>query len=139
MFLISDHKKKLFLTLILLVITFNLREWPVKFKDSVPKTEEALRGFPGLKFSGLEEDLTGVQAVGYITDKDLSVKENQLQFSQAQYILAPIILDVNSLRHELFLIDCTTEPKAFAVLKAIGAVPLKKNQYGIILARKPHG
>jgi hypothetical protein len=139
MLITRDPRRKLFFILILLVITFSLREWPAEFKNANLKSKQALRGFPGLKFSGLEEALSGAQAIGYITDKDLAVKENQLQFSQAQYILAPIILEVNSLRHEFFLIDCTTEQKAFAALKAIGAAPLKKNQYGIILARKPHG
>lgn len=139
MLITRDPRRTLFFILILLVISFNLSEWPAEFKDAGLKTRTALRGFPGLKFSGLEEILAGVTAVGYITDKDLSVKENQLQFSQAQYVLAPLILDVNSLRHEFLLFDCTSEEKALAAIKAIGAVPLKRNQYGIILARKSHG
>lgn len=92
--------------------------------------------FAGIKFSGLDDILKGAQYVGYYTDKDQSDKKNSAQFSQAQYILAPAILDFNNLNHEFILFDCTTEKKAFSKIREMRAMPLRKNRFGIILAER---
>ena len=92
--------------------------------------------FTGVRFSGLKDFLKDAGYVGYYTDKNLSKNEYAAQFSQAQYVLAPIILDLNNTAHRFILFDCTTEKKAFEKIEEIGAIPLKKNQYGIVLAEK---
>ena len=95
--------------------------------------------FLGFKFSGLSELFRDhkIDYVSYYTDKDLSVNQHLAQFSQAQYIVAPIILDLNNTKHEFILFDCTSEEKAFTKIKEIGAVALRKNKFGIILAHNP--
>ena len=90
--------------------------------------------FLGLKFAGLNNFVTGSRYVGYYTDKDMDKLENSAQYAQAQYVTAPLILDLNNLKHPYILFDCSTERKAMEIIKKIGAIPLKKNQFGIILA-----
>ncbi|MFA5059162.1 MAG: hypothetical protein WC676_00845 [Candidatus Omnitrophota bacterium] len=92
--------------------------------------------FLGYKFAGLEETLRDVRYIGYYSDKSLDDRVFAAQFAQAQYILTPAILDFNNTDHDFILFDCSTEDIAMRKIKQIGAVPLKKNQFGIILARK---
>ena len=62
---------------------------------------------------------------------------NSAQFAQAQLVVAPLIMDLNNMEHEFILFDCTSDEKALAKIKEIGAVPVKRNRYGLILARRP--
>jgi hypothetical protein len=91
--------------------------------------------FMGNKFLGLNSVLKGENRIGYYTDKDLDVNQHALQFAQAQYILAPIILELNNTSLHFVLFDCTTEEAAMQKIKDAGLVPIKKNQFGLILAR----
>lgn len=93
--------------------------------------------FLGVKFLGLKDFVGHVQYIGYYTDKDLDQNQNAMQFSQAQYVLAPVILDLNNLRHEFIVFDCTSPKAAMDKIKEIGAVPLRVNQFGVILAGNP--
>ena len=92
--------------------------------------------FIGMRFSGLQGILKNVDYIGYYTDKDPADKITAAQFSQAQYILAPVILDLDNTSHRFILFNCSIEKKAFEIIEKIGAVPLKKNQYGIVLAER---
>lgn len=93
--------------------------------------------FMGNKFLGLEDLLKNAERVGYVTDKDLDVNQPALQFAQAQYILAPVILELNSTNHLFVLFDCTDEETALKRIQEAGLKPIKKNQFGIILAGNP--
>ena len=93
--------------------------------------------FDGLKFSGLESIFKNVTFVGYYTDKNIKHVTHAKQFAQAQLILAPTILDLNNTTHKYILFDCSSDAIAFKKIKEIGAIALKKNQFGIILAKKP--
>src|SRR5882672_2790149 len=68
--------------------------------------------FQGLKFSGLNDVFTDVRSVGYYTDRDLKKDEAAAQFSQAQYVIAPVVLDVNYADQDFILFDCTSEDVA---------------------------
>ena len=91
--------------------------------------------FLGHKFLGLDEILKDVTVVGYYTDKNMDEFEGGAQYAQAQLLLAPKILDFNNLEHEFVLFDCRSPELAFRVIKENGLVALKKNQFGIILAK----
>lgn len=93
--------------------------------------------FMGNKFLGLEGILKNAERIGYYTDKDLDVNQPALQFAQAQYVLAPIILELNNPNHLFILFDCTTEETAMKKIQEAGLKPIKKNQFGIILAGNP--
>lgn len=126
----------LFCVLTLGLILFNFffflpTAWSnIQFRKHVPF------GFSGFKFVGLHDEFRNIRYVGYYTDKDMSLNQNAAQFAQAQYVLAPVILDLNNVEREFLILDCTSEAKALEKIKEIKALPLKKNQFGIILARK---
>lgn len=93
--------------------------------------------FYGFLFSGLDQFFARTPYVGYFTDKSFDDKAAAAQFAQAQYMLVPTVLDLNYQRHEWILMDCTSTETAMAKIKELGAVPVKKNKFGIILARQP--
>ena len=90
----------------------------------------------GVRFEGLEKDFKGTEIGGYYTDKDLDKDENARQFAQAQYLLAPTLLDINNTSVPLIIFDCSSDAVALKKIVEIGAVPVKKNGFGVILARK---
>ena len=125
-----------FLALALLLAAFDSIDLLKKLAKTQYERQRHPFYFSGLKFSGLEDTLKNVDYIGYYTDKDLNLKENAAQFSQAQYILAPTILDLNNTSHTFILFDCTNEKKAMSKIKQVHAIAIKKNRFGIILARK---
>ena len=127
----------LFLIFVLVILTINSTELWVDVTSIEQRKQYIPFYFQGFKFSGLDDILKNVEYVGYYTDKDLTLNQHLAQFSQAQYIVAPVILDLNNTQHEFILFDCTSEEKAFAKIKEIGAVALRKNKFGIILAHNP--
>lgn len=120
---------------ILIVVTLNLSELIPDTLTIEQRKKYIPFYFQGFKFSGLEEILNGIEHVGYYTDQDISLNYHLAEFAQAQYILAPVILDLNNTQHEFILFNCSSEGKAFAKIKDIGAIPLKKNKFGILLAQ----
>ena len=93
--------------------------------------------FPGLKFAGLNTLLPKEQFIGYYTDKDLDDKANAAQFAQAQYVLAPLILQKGEKDFEYVLFDCTSPEAAHREIDALKFTAIKQNRFGIILARNP--
>jgi len=93
--------------------------------------------FAGNKFTGLDEFFADVQYVGYYTDKNLDDSEAAAEFAQAQYVLTPVVLDLDFQKHRYILFSCSAESVAMAKITEIGAEPLKRNQFGVILAELP--
>jgi len=92
----------------------------------------------GFQFIGLENVFKGVRAVGYYTDKDLDNPLAVAQFEQAQYMLAPTVLDLNHTQYRWAIFDCTSLRAAMEAAKRLGFTPLKTHN-GIILAINPNG
>lgn len=92
--------------------------------------------FDGFKFSGLNEFFQNVEYVSYFTDRDLKDEDAVKQFSQAQYMLAPTILDPDNMDHPYMLVDCANPAMALRKMKEFNVVPVKRNQFGIILAKR---
>jgi hypothetical protein len=96
----------------------------------------------GFQFLGLENVFKDVRTVGYYTDKDLSItSQNTLaiaQYEQAQYMLAPTVLDLNHTQYHWVILDCTSPQVAMETIKSLGFTPLKIHN-GIILAFNPNG
>ncbi len=91
----------------------------------------------GYQFKGLEQFTKGITHIGYYTDKNIKTDEAASKmFAHAQYILAPSILDLNNTDHDYILLVCSNEKVAWAKLKEIKALPLRRNKYGMILARR---
>lgn len=93
----------------------------------------------GFQFVGLENVFKDVRTVGYYTDKDLiSNTLANAQFEQAQYMLAPTVLDLNHTQYHWVIFDCTSPQVAMKAIQRLGLTPLKINR-GIILAFNPNG
>ena len=92
--------------------------------------------FLGSAFSSFEEALAGKSHIGYYTDKDLGKTVHAAQFAQAQFILAPVILDTDYRKYEFIILDCSSLSNVLEKMRGIGAVPVKINAFGIVLARR---
>ena len=128
--------KSIFIIALLLVITVNLAESLVDLLGLYSKRQNNPFFFSGSIFLGLEKIFKDVKYIGYYTDRNLDESPAAAKFAQAQYILAPAILDFNKTDHEFILFDCSREEIARRKIEEIKAVPVKKNGFGIILARR---
>jgi len=126
--------RPVFILLVFLVLGINTVTLAYELFQVHQKKAETFFQFAGFMFLGLENDLRESQYAGYMTDRDVSEKENAARFAQAQYTLSPVILDLNNADHAYLLFDYQSETDAVAKIEKIGAVPLKKNKFGIILA-----
>jgi len=90
----------------------------------------------GYQFGGLDQFLKDVEVMGYYTGNNLEDKADVKLFSHAQFVLAPIILDLNNLEHEYILFVCKDKSHALKKISEIKAMPLRGNQYGMILVKR---
>ena len=128
--------KPIFILALLVVIAVNLAQSFVDILDLYSKRQTNPFFFSGYIFLGLEKMFKDVKYIGYYTDRSLDEMPAAAKFAQAQYILAPAILDLNATDHEFILFDCSREEIARRKIEDIKAVAVKKNRFGIILARK---
>ncbi|MBL8013130.1 MAG: hypothetical protein JNN05_04720 [Candidatus Omnitrophica bacterium] len=122
------HFKTLFLAWCFIFISLNVYQL---YKKLSP---EHTVQFAGLKFSGLDKYLKNETHIGYATDLDLKETIALAEYEQAQYVLAPVILDVTGKPNNYFILNCSTEVAALNKLKELNATPLLRNQFGVILA-----
>lgn len=136
--LINRHPKvsSVFIFLCWLVLALNLVTCFQGLSKIITSRQIMPYVFWGLKFSGLNGLLKAQRSAGYYTDKNMDERFNALQFAQAQYVLAPVILELNNTEHEFIIFDCSTARKALEKIKELGAVPLRVNPTGVIIARK---
>ena len=92
----------------------------------------------GFQFLGLADIFKDVHTVGYYTDKDLDNALAIAQFEQAQYMLAPTVLDLNHTQYHWVIFDCTSTQVAMKAIQNLGFTPLKERN-GIIVAVNPNG
>ena len=131
--------RMIFFILLLLAAGFNLLfSWVQATGELMDRTSVPLHSL-GFQFLGLENVFKGIRTVGYFTDKDL-VKNTlaNAQFEQAQYILAPTVLDLNHTQYHWVIFDCSSPQVAMEAIKGLGFTPLKVHN-GIILAYNPNG
>ncbi len=89
------------------------------------------------QFRGLEKVFNGLPRAGYYSDKNMDIPVAIAQFEQAQYILAPTVLELNNTSLPLIIFDCTSPAIAMAKIKELGLKPLSASNTGIILAINP--
>ncbi len=91
----------------------------------------------GYQFNGLDEFTKDISHIGYYTDLDIETDTAASKmFAHAQYMLAPSILDLNNTDHDYILFVCSNEKVAWQKIKEVKALPLRRNKYGMILARR---
>jgi hypothetical protein len=125
---------KTFLVIIALIITFGSVQ---AVRELIKVTELRQQNpfvFAGEAFAGAKSIIKDEKHVSYITDKDLAADKNIAEFSQAQFSLAPVILDLNNPNHRFLIINCDSPQRAKAVLQYYKARPVRQNNLGVILA-----
>jgi len=133
----SLNRLTLFLIAAGVILAFNLygaiKETAklAKIRKRIPYT------FTGDRFLGLDHFIGKAPAIGYYTDKNIEKDSRAaMQFAQAQFTLAPTLLDLNNLEHEFVVFDCSSPQTAMKKLQESGLSPLKANPHGIILAQR---
>jgi hypothetical protein len=94
-------------------------------------------GFLGDQFAPLLPVFANVRKAGYYTDKDLNDARAIAQFEQAQYVLAPTVLDLNNTNHPLVILDCSSPQAAKQKLEELGLKAISMSNSGIVLAVNP--
>jgi len=90
----------------------------------------------GYKFAGIDAFTKDFEYMGYYTDGDIEDRITLKNFSQVQYLVAPTILHFNNIDHEYILFVCYNEKNAWRKIKEMDAIPLKRNNHGVILAKR---
>lgn len=135
------RRRQLLLVIALLGVTvLNLVDL-YKENGTIRKLRKVMpRQMVGREFAGLAQFTQGMRTIGYITDEDITKNDAAHKlFAHAQYMLAPSILDLNNLDHEFILFVYSDEQKALEKINALNLQPLKRNPFGMILARNPGG
>ncbi len=92
---------------------------------------------PGFQYFDLKEKLEDYDIVGFLSETTPTPEDNDGRFMMAQYILAPILLDLNNPAHHINIIDASTPQKAGSILSIIKGKPIYINPFGkIIVERK---
>ena len=132
--MINSHY--IFSLILAVFITFNSFHLFLETKKVCLARQRVPFYFYGSKFKGLNQFLQETTVLGFYTDKNLADKNHAAQYAQAQYALAPLILDLDYSKHAYILFDCTSEDVAMKTIQKMGLVPLKRNQLGVVLAKK---
>jgi hypothetical protein len=129
--------KSVFLALCLAGLLFNLTQsWAAFSKQQRVRSQQPYI-FLGFKYLGLSEFFAAGSRVGYLTDRDQEQRANAMEFAQAEYILAPVTLDLNNAEHEYLILAFSSPQKTLQAIKEKKLIPLKQNKFGIILAKNP--
>jgi len=91
---------------------------------------------PGTQFIAFKERLKDIKQLGYLTNKDMSEENNDSSFLQAQYMLAPTILDLNNSNYPLNILDYPDPVHMIFKLRGLNARPARSSPYGQVLAEK---
>ena len=130
--------KIIFLICLILAAAFNLfQAYAQAIAQLADRTTIPLHSL-GFQFMGLENVFKNIRTIGYYTDKNLEQPLAIAQFEQAQYMLAPTVLDLNHTQYHWVIFDCTSPQAAMDAIKRLGFTPLKIN-HGIILAYDQNG
>ncbi len=91
---------------------------------------------PGIEFADLKEKIPSGMTVGFLTNKDMSAERNDGQFLAAQYILAPVVLDLNNDRHAYLIFDDLDPLMVSQIAEKLSATIVLTNSYNKVLAVK---
>ncbi len=130
--------KIIFLLAVFLTAGHNLFCLSKTFSASLKKQRHQIFVEPGREFADFREKLAEVKRVGFLTNKDMSSEGNDGQFLAAQYMLAPIILDLDNSSHPFTILDSTGLISSFDTMNKLGLEPAHINEYGKVLAKKIH-
>ena len=91
---------------------------------------------PGFQYFDLKDKLKDETAVGFLSDITPTPEDNDGQFMMAQYMLAPVLLDLSNPGHKINIINAPTPDSAKAILSIIRAKPTYINPFGKIISER---
>jgi len=94
--------------------------------------------FAGDQFFPVKDFLKNERRVGYWSDRSLDDRQTAALFAQAQYVLAPSILELNSTDLPFVIFDCRDKTKQITIIRDLGLNPLKVSPSGLVLAENPN-
>ena len=130
--------KNIFGVLLVLSALFNLYQAYAQAISQLHDRQTIPLHSLGYQFIGLENVFKNIRTVGYYTDKNLDNPVSIAQFEQAQYMLAPTVLDLNHTQYRWVIFDCTSPKVAMEAIQRLKLIPVKANHV-IILAYNPNG
>lgn len=135
-FITYDTLRKAFFLVALVLATINsFFLFKVTSKAAV-KNKFQIYTVAGNEFADFKNKISTIEHVGYLTDKDMSPEKNNGQFLGAQYMLAPVILDLNNANHRYLILDYTNLFDAARKLRNIKAKVIEMTPDLEILAEK---
>ncbi len=92
--------------------------------------------FGGDIFAGVKGASGQEKYIGYITDRDIKNDKVSARFTQAQFTLAPVILDFNNINHRLLILDFQDLKQAAALGEKMKLRLLKRSPQGLLFAER---
>ena len=134
------NKKMLYLTnslvvIIIFLIIINLAINGISIMAQMTTIEKRSTE-PGFQFLDLKEKLEGETVVGFLSETTPTPEDNDGQFMMAQYMLAPILLDLNNPDHKINIISAPTPDSAKSILSIIHAKPIYISPFGKIISER---
>lgn len=91
---------------------------------------------PGYQFHHFQKFIQGEKTIGYITDKTLSREKNDGAYLQAQYYLAPVVVDSSSFDYRYNIVDSENIPFLVRTFKNLNSKRIANNKYGQALIKR---
>jgi len=125
---------KIIIVLAFLLLSINIYYLGVHIMSKYNYKLEAME--PGLQFTSFKKYLSGVERIGYLTNRDMSPQGNDGTFLQAQYFLAPTILELNNDQYQYNIIDSLDTFYLVYTMQQLKATRLTNNEFGQALIIK---
>ncbi|MCA9399365.1 MAG: hypothetical protein KC618_06425 [Candidatus Omnitrophica bacterium] len=125
------------LSLICLLLVANNIKYVFVFIMSRQKVLNEVYFEPGYQFHTFLPHLKGVEKAGYVTDLSINRESNDGAYLQAQYYLAPTILELEDINYPYFIIDSKNTDFIIRTIKETKARRLANNEYGQALMKRP--
>ena len=130
-------RQNIILTIIVISISCGMIGTMIGLSNSLAKRRAIPYSFGGDIFAGIKGANGTEKYFGYITDRNINDDKTAMRLTQAQFTLAPAILDLNNVNHRLLIIDFADEKQAIALAVKLTARPLKRSPQGILLVERP--
>jgi hypothetical protein len=131
------NRHNIIITTIIGAIIYGLITMTLSLSEFYAKRRAHPYFFGGDLFTGIQGDQGSEKYIGYLTDRNINDDAVSMRFTQAQYTLAPVVLDFNNPDHRLLILDFQDVSKAVETARRLSLRPLKRSPQGIILAERP--
>ena len=127
----------LFIGLAILLFGGNFLQLQAKIAKIRAERQKTPYIFLGYQFLGLDAILGNAGRISYLTDKNMDDPVVAMEFAQAEFMLAPITLDLNNPQHEFLILTYKSPKENWKKVKDLGLIPLRQSPWGALLAKNP--